>query len=206
MRKIREEREQQRAREVERYKKLNAMAEAFYRKYLLRRCIIALVKKKNNDMKKAEDYYKRCLLQKVFMRWKMEMERQNKIKFELAISLYNRNLSRYVLQKWKKMVKEERRKNQVAKDFFDMSLQNKCFKVWKIKTVEYKIELLKSEHLALEHYKEKLKIKYFNMWKRYPEIVPIIRERKRIRNMWREIVQEVIPDFDPRQRGVILED
>lgn len=203
---MREEREQQRAREVERYKKLNAMAEAFYRKYLLRRCIIALVKKKNNNMKKAENHYKRCLLQKVFMRWKMETERQNKIKFELAISLYKRNLLRYVLQKWKKMVKEERRKDQVARDFFDMKLQNKYFKVWKIKIMEYKIERLKSERLALEHYKEKLKIKYFNMWKRYPEIVPIIRERKRIRNMWREIVQEVIPDFDPRQRGVILED
>jgi len=44
------------------------------------------------------------------------------------------------------------------------------------------------------------------MWKKYPEIAPVIMERKRIRNMWREIVQEVIPDFDPRQRGVILED
>lgn len=203
---MREEREQQRAREVERYKKLNSMAEAFYRKYLLRRCIIALVEKKNNDMKKAEDYYKRCLLKKVFMMWKMEAERQNKIKSELAISLYYRNLLRHALQKWKEVMKEERRKDQVARDFSDMRLQNKYFKVWRIKAVEYKVERLKSERLALEHYEEKLKIKYFNMWKRYPEIVPIIMERKRVRNMWREIVQEVIPDFDPRQRGVILED
>lgn len=203
---MREEREQQRAREVERYKKLNVMAEAFYRKCLLRRCIIALVEKKNNRMKKAEDYYKRCLLQKVFVMWKMETERQNKVKSELAISLYNRNLLRYALQKWKEVVQEERRKDQVARDFSDMKLQNKYLKIWKIKAVESKVERLKSERLALEHHEEKLKIKYFNMWKRYPEIVPVIMERKRIRNMWREIVQEVIPDFDPRQRGVILED
>lgn len=203
---MREERERQRAREIERYKKLNVMAEAFYRKYLLRRCINALVEKKNNDMKKAEDYYKRCLLQKVFVTWKMEAKRQNIIKFELAVSLCNRNLLRYALQKWKEVVKKEKRKDQVARDFSDMRLQNKCFKLWKVKAVKYKMERLKSERLALEHYEEKLKIKYFNMWKRYPEIVPIIMERKRIRNMWREIVQEVIPDFDPRQRGVILED
>ncbi|XP_024871056.1 trichohyalin [Temnothorax curvispinosus] len=205
-RRMREEREQQRAREVERYKKLNAMAETFYRKYLLRRCIIALVEKKNNDMKKAEDYYKRCLLQKVFMMWKVETERLNKIKSELATSWYNKNLLRYALRKWKEVVKEEKRKDQVARDFSDMRLQNKCFKVLKIKAVQYKVEQLKRERLALDHYEEKLKNKYFDMWKRYPEVLPTIMERKRIRNKWREMVQEIIPDFDPRQRGVILED
>ncbi|KAL0119814.1 hypothetical protein PUN28_007924 [Cardiocondyla obscurior] len=203
---MREEREQQRANEIERHKKLNSMAEAFHRKYLLRRCIIALIEKKNNDMKKAENYYKRCLLRKVLMTWKIETEYQNKIKSELAISVHNRNLSWKALQKWKEIVKKERKKNQVAKDFSDMKLQNKYFQIWKIKSVQYKMEQLKNERLALQHYEEKLKVKYFNMWKRYPEIVPIIMERKRIRNMWREIVQEVIPDFDPRQRGVILED
>lgn len=206
---MREERERQRAREVERYKKLNAMAEAFYRKYLLRRYMTALVENKNNDMKRAEDYYKRCLLQRVFVMWRMEAERQSKVKSELAASLYNRNLLRYALQKWKEVVEEERRKDQVARDFcelIDTRLQNKYFKMWKLKAMEYKVEQSKRERLALRHYEEKLKIKYFNMWKRYPEIVPIIMERKRIRNMWREIVQEVIPDFDPRQRGVILED
>jgi len=203
---MREEREQQRAREVERCKKLNAIAEAFRRKYLLRRCIIALVEKKNNDMKKAKDYYERCLLQKVFLMWKMETDRQNKIKSELAISFYNRNLSQYALQKWKELVEDQRRKDQVARDFCDLRLQNKYLKIWRIKAVEHKVEQLKSERLALKHYEEKLKIKYFNMWKRYPEIVPVLMERKQMRNMWREIVQEVIPDFDPRQRGVILED
>lgn len=203
---MREEREQQRAREVERCKKLNAIAEAFRRKYLLRRCIIALVEKKNNDMKKAKDYYKRCLLQKVFLMWKMETDRQNKIKSELAISLCNRNLSQYALQKWKELVEDQRRKDQVARDFCDLRVQNKYLKIWRIKAVEHKVEQLKSERLALQHYEEKLKIKYFNMWKCYPEIVPVLMERKQMRNMWREIVQEIIPDFDPRQRGVILED
>lgn len=186
------------------------MAEEFYRRHLLRRYImepfIVLVETKNNHMNKAEDHYKRRLLRNAFMRWRIETECQIQIKIELAVSLCNRNLLWYALQTWKEFVKEERRKEQVAKDFSDMKLQNKCFKLWKIKTVDYKAKRLKNERLALEHYKEKLKIRYFNMWKKYCKIVPEIAESERLRNTWREIVQEVIPDFDPRQRGVILED
>ncbi|KAL6438328.1 hypothetical protein ACFW04_004471 [Cataglyphis niger] len=209
VKRMREEREEQRTCEMERYRKLNAMAEEFYRKHLLRRYVkpfIALIEIKNNYINKAEDHYKRCLLQKTFVRWKIETERQNQIKTELAILLYNKNLSWYALQKWKEMATEERQKKQVAKDFFDMKLQNKCFKLWKIKTMEYKAERLKIERLALEHYEEKLKTKYFNMWKKYLKIVPDILESERIKNTWREIVQQVVPDFDPRQRGVMLED
>lgn len=186
------------------------MAEEFYSKHLLRRYImepfIALVETKKNHISKAENHYKRCIMRKAFVRWRMETECQNQIKIELATSLYNRNLLWHALQTWKEFAKEERRKEQVARDFSDMKLQNKCFKLWKMKTVEYKAERLKKERLALEHYEGKLKIKYFNMWKKYPEIVPEIMESERMKNMWREIVQEVIPDFDPRQRGVMLED
>jgi len=209
-RRLREEREQQRAHEIERFKKLNAMADAFYRKHLLRRYImepfIALVEMKNNSISKAEDHYKRRLLRKTFVRWKMETKHQSQIKIELAIMLYNRNLLWYALREWQEMLKETRRKEQVAIDFSDMRLQNKCFTLWKIKTIEYKTERLKSERLASKHYEERLKSKYFNMWKRYPKIVPDIKESERIKDTWREIVQEIIPDFDPRQRGVILED
>lgn len=207
---MREEREQQRAREIERYKKLNAVAEAFYRKHLLRRYImqpfVALVERKTNYISKANDHYERRLLQKAFTSWRLETEHQNQMRMELAISLYNRNISWCMLQRWREFAREEKRKEQVAKDFSDMRLQNKCFKVWKIRTVEYKAERLKNEHLASEYYEEKLKIKYFYMWKRYPKIVPDIAESERVKNSWREIVQEVVPDFDPRQRGVLIED
>lgn len=204
---MRQEWEQQRAREIERCKKLHIMAEAFYRKLLLRRYIMepfmALVETKNRYMIKAKDHYERCLLQRTFASWKTETKCQIQIKTESAISLYNRNLSWYTLQKWKQEAKEEKRRQQVAKDFADMKLQNKYFKLWKIKTVEYKAERMKKERSALKHYEERLKTKYFNMWKKYSQIVPNIMESDRIKNMWREIVQEVIPDFNPRQRGVV---
>lgn len=186
------------------------MAEAFYRKHLLRRYIMeplaALVETKNNYVKRADDHYERCLLRKVFVRWKMETERQVEIKIQLATSLYNRNLLWWALQRWKEAVMDNRRKEQVAKDFSDMKLQSRYFKMWKIKAVEYKTERLKHERLASEYYERKLKTKYFGMWRRYPEIVPDIAESERLKEALREIVQEVVPDFDPRQRGVLLED
>lgn len=133
----------------------------------------------------------------------MEAEQQSQIKTEIAATLYNRNLLWYALREWREAAREARRKEQVARDFADMRLQNKCFKLWKIKTVEYKAERLKSERVAREHCEEKLKSKYFGMWKRYPKIVPDIKKSERIKNTWREIVQEIIPDFDPWQRGVL---
>lgn len=207
---MRNEREQQRAREIERYKELNAKAEAFYRKHLLRRYImqpfVELVERKTNFINKANDHYERRLLRKAFISWRMETEYQNQIKIELATTLYNRNILWCMLQRWKEFVNEEKKKEQVAKDFSDMKLQNKCLKLWKIRTVEYKTERLRKERLASECYEKKLKIKYFYMWKRYPKIVPDIAESERVKNSWREIVQEVVPDFDPRQRGVLIED
>lgn len=204
---MRQEWEQQRAREIERNKKLHIMAETFYRKLLLRRYImepfVALVEMKNRYMTKAKDHYERYLLQRTFAGWKTETKYQIQIKTKLAISLYNRNLSWYTLRKWKGEVKEERRKEQVAKDFSDMNLQNKYYELWKIKTVEYQAERMKKERSALKHNEERLKIKYFNMWKKYSQIIPNIIESERIKNMWREIVQEVVPDFDPRQRDVL---
>lgn len=207
---MREEREQQRAREIERYRKLNAAAEAFYREHLLRRYIlqpfVALVERKTNYIGKANDHYERRLLRKAFTSWRTETERRSQMRIELATSLYNRNVSRCMLQRLREFAREERRKEQVAKDFADMRLQNKCFKQWKIRSVEYKAERLRDERAASEHYEGKLKIKYFCMWRRYPKIVPDIAESERVRNTWREMVLEVVPDFDPRQRGVLLED
>lgn len=207
---MREEREQQRAREIERYKKLNATAEAFYRKHLLRRYVmqpfVALVERKTDNISRANDHYERRLLRKAFASWRTEAERQSQIKIELATSWYKRNISWCMLQRWREFAQEEKRKVQVAKDFSDMRLQNEYFKLWKIRTVECKAERLENERAASEHYDDKLKIKYFYTWTRYSKIVPCIAESERVKNAWRQMVQEVVPDFDPRQRGVLIED
>lgn len=186
------------------------MADVFYRKHLLRRYImgplVALVEMKNNRMCKAEDHHKRRLLREAFARWKMQVEHESRTRVELAVTLRNRNLMRHAFREWLDAAREARRMGQVARDFRDMKLQGECFALWRIRTVEYKAERSKSERLARVHHERRLMSRYFTMWRRYPTIVPDIEESERMKDAWREIVQGIIPDFDPRQRGVILED
>lgn len=104
------------------------------------------------------------------------------------------------------MVKEQSTKHQVAKDFYDMKLQEKCFLALRSIVNQLKLEYLKNVQMAQEHYDSKLMNKYFNKWRDYPTIAEMIKESEKQRNKWREIVQKIVPDFDPKERGVALED
>lgn len=207
---MRREQEQNRLREIEKFKKLNSTADEFYRKYLLRHYgiepLITLVEHKKNNIKKAEDHYSENLTRKVFAAWKKETEVQYIVKNEIADSFYNRNLMTRLFEEWKQMAKESNLKLQVAIDFNDMKLLDKYFKLWQIITIEHKAQYKENEKLSSSHYEKKLKAKYFCMWKKYLTIVGDIKESEKRRDELRQLVQKLIPDFDPKQRGVALED
>ncbi|KAK2579127.1 hypothetical protein KPH14_001297 [Odynerus spinipes] len=209
-RRLREEQEKCRAQEIERLKELNARADKFYHKYLFRHYVkkscMKLIEMRNDFVQKVDDRYKNSLLLRTFTAWRRETQRQYQVKLELATSVYDRNLLWYAFKDWKDMAKEENRKNQVAKDFYDMKLQEKCFRAFGTIIMELKSKRLKDEQTAQEHYEYKLKSKYFNKWKKYPEIAEMVKESEKQRKKWREIVQEIVPDFDPKERGVALED
>ncbi|KAL2741396.1 golgin subfamily A member 6-like protein 1 [Vespula maculifrons] len=208
--KLREEQEKCRIQKLERLKKLNTMANKFYYKYLFRHYVIGPFKKlieiRNNNIQKANDHYKKLLLLQTFTVWKRRTKEQYEVKLELAISLYDRNLLWYTFKHWTNMVKEQSTKHQVAKDFYDMKLQEKCFLALRSIVNELKLEYLKNVQMAQEHYDSKLMNKYFNKWRDYPTIAEMIKESEKQRNKWREIVQKIVPDFDPKERGVALED
>lgn len=210
MKKLREEQEKCRLQELERLKKLNTMANKFYCKYLFRHYVIGPFKKlieiRNNNLKKANDHYKRLLLFQTFTVWRRRTKEQYEVKLELAISLYDRNLLWYTFKDWTDMVKEENTKHQVAKDFYDMKLQEKCFHALRSIVNQLKLEYLKNVQMAQEYYDSKLMNKYFNKWRDYSMIAEIVKESEKQRNKWREIVQKIVPDFDPKERGVALED
>ncbi|XP_043505943.1 golgin subfamily A member 6-like protein 22 [Polistes fuscatus] len=209
-RKLREEQKKCRMEELEKFKKLNLMANQFYCKYLFRHYVIEpfkkLIKIRNDNIQRANDHYKKFLLLQTLTAWRRETKEQYQIKLELAISLHNRNLLWYTFKDWTDMVKEENIKHQVAKDFYDMKLQEKCFRALRSIVAIIKLEYLKYVKIAEEHYNDKLVNKYFNKWRDYPTIAEIVKESEKQRNKWREIVQKLVPDFDPKERGVVLED
>ncbi|XP_076239543.1 uncharacterized protein LOC143182443 [Calliopsis andreniformis] len=209
-RRLRREQEQNRLREIEKFRKLNSLADDFYRKYLLRHYVmeplIALIEQKKNNIKKAENHYNENLMRKIFVAWKNETKTQCELKNEISNFFYSKKLMAKIFEKWKQMTKETNLKLQVAIDFCDMKVLDKYFKMWQIRTLELKAENKKKETLSNGYYESKLKVKFFCMWKKYLTVAGKIRESEKRKNELRQLVQKVIPDFDPKQRGVALDD
>ncbi|KAK9307873.1 hypothetical protein QLX08_001937 [Tetragonisca angustula] len=210
VRRLRKEQEQNRQREVEKFRRLNNVADEFYRKYLLRHYImepfIIFIEELRINTKKAEDHYKEKLTKKIFTIWKKEVDIQYKMKTEVVESFYNTNLTTRIFKEWKEEVKELNSKRQVAVDFHDMKLLDKYFKLWQVTILEYKARFEEKRKLVIKFCENRLKVKYFGIWKKYLTIAADIKESEKRKNELRQLVQEVIPDFDPKQRGVALED
>ncbi|XP_060821733.1 trichohyalin-like [Bombus pascuorum] len=209
-RRSRKEQEQNRQREIEKLQRLNSIADEFYRKYLLRHYIVKpfvmLIKELRINTKKAEDYYRTKLTKKIFTIWKKEVEIQYEIKTEIAESSYRTILMSRIFKEWKQQVRELNLKYQVAVDFYDMKLLDKYFNLWRVTTFELIAKSEEKTKLVIKIYENKLKVKYFGIWKRYLVIAIDIEKSEKRKNELRQLVQEVIPDFDPIQRDVALED
>lgn len=208
-RKLQKAQEENRRREREKFQRLNSTADDFYRKYLLRHYImepfVSLIEQKRINIKIAENHYREKLTKKMFTTWKAEANTQSNRKSGIASSFYNKNLMTEMLEQWKKMTKEAKSKYQVAIDFYDMKLMDKCIKLWIVRVVEIKEEFEEKAKLADSTYKNKLKNKCFGIWKKYVAIADDIKDSERRKDQLRQLVQKVIPDFNPKQRGVILE-
>ncbi|CAK9821077.1 Coiled-coil domain-containing protein 191 [Anthophora plagiata] len=209
-RRLRKEQEQKRQCEIEMFERLNNLADEFYRKYLLRRYImkpfIILLEQKRGNMKKAEERYREKLTREVFAKWRNEAETQRNRKVEMAESLYNENLTTRMFEEWKRSAKEANLKHQVAMDFHDMKHLERYFKSWRIRTLELKAKSEEKLQFARSIYESKLKARYLGLWKKYLTIAEDIKESEKRKDELRQLVQKVIPDFDPKQRGVALDD
>ncbi|KOC69035.1 Coiled-coil domain-containing protein KIAA1407 [Habropoda laboriosa] len=210
VRRLRKEQERKRQCETEMFQRLNNLADEFYRKYLLRRYIMEpfamLLEEKKYNMKKAEDHYREKLTRKIFATWRNETEIRCKTRVEIAESFCNGNLTTRMFKEWRQMAKEVNLKHQVAMDFHDMKVLDKYFKRWRITTLELKAKSEEERKLADGIYENKLKARYFGLWKKYLVIAEDIKESEKRKDELRQLVQKVIPDFDPKQRGVALED
>lgn len=207
---LQKEQERNRQREIEKFQRLNNIADEFYRQYLLRRYImkpfVILIEELRGNIKKAEDHYREKLTKKIFTTWKIEIENRNKIKIDTVKSIYNTKLILRIFREWKQEVRELKLKYQVAIDFYDMKLLDNFFKLWQVIAIELKTKTEIKEKLIMNIYENKLKVKYFNTWKKYLTIAINIKESEKRKDELRQLVLKVIPDFDPKQRGVISED
>lgn len=165
-----------------------------------------LVELKHNNMKIAMDHYNVYLQRKAFEAWRTDTNNQRAIKMELSIGVWRRNVLWYAFRNWREMAKSASEQRQVAADFHELRLQERCLKTWCKLTVEAKVRDLENVQLANSHAEKKLTIMYFYKWRKYVKIADEVKESDRRRDQWRSLVQRVVPDFDPKQRGVIIDD
>ncbi|XP_076655615.1 uncharacterized protein LOC143360546 [Halictus rubicundus] len=209
-RRLRREQEQNRLREVERQKRLNNVADQFHRRYLLRRYLIdpltSLVEQKKSNARKADDWYRRSLIGRMFVVWRTVTGTERETRIAIAESFYQRSLIASAFGEWKRMAKEVNSKHQVATDFCDMKMLDGYFASWRTVTSVLKAERKRKEELADGHWEQRLKATYFYTWRKYLAIAADIAETEKRKDELRQLVQTVIPDFDPRLRNVALED
>lgn len=165
-----------------------------------------LIEMKYNYIKRADKHYHDSLLRRTLTIWSNETRERISVKVDLATGVYGRNLMWYAFRDWREFAKNEAKKYQVATDFYDLRLQVKCLRIWNEMTIESRVKYLDDEELAREHYRKRLRVKFFARWKDYPIISRRLKEKEKRKDKWRELVQRVIPDFDPKQRGVAIED
>lgn len=168
--------------------------------------LVFLVEQKHTNGQIATEHYNRNLLRKSFKIWRSETKNGLEVKLELSITIWRRNLLWYVFKNWLEATRNESRKYQVAIDFYEFRLQDKCLKIWCERAIESKFRESENWQVANLHNENRLKLDCFKKWRKFLEISDDIKESDRTRDFWRTLVQRVVPDFDPKQRGVMIDD
>lgn len=206
-RKFRKQVEERRLKEIERNKKLNDLADQCYKKYLFRRYVKeplrTLVSHSTELQKKADQHFQSKLLKKVFTAWKNEWMYQQNRKLDLACKFCRRNILWYPFDDWKTVTLDIKLKYQVAKDFYDLKLQEKYIRTWFVSFKKMKTSLAEKEIIATEHYKKRVKLKHFNIWKKYMLIADNVRERELRRSEWRNLIKKFVPET-PKIKSIPL--
>lgn len=207
---LRDEREEKRLHDIELIKLNNEKADNFYRNFLLTHYIFQPLRKllqmKHNFHLNAVNHFNKKLVKNSFTTWKLNTQQQYAVKEELAISIYERNLLISSFGIWREFTKNERQKYHTASDFYDLKIQSKIFQLFHKFTIESSAIKKKNEQIAYNHLNSKLKEKYFYLWIKFLQISDVIKESDKQKQEWREIIQKVIPDFQPKHQDNGRED
>lgn len=145
----------------------------------------------------AIEFHERCLLRSALGEWRREVRLRLEAKMECADSFFSLNLLRRCFLAFRMEVQERTRREQVAMDMHDLHLQERYFRFWlKFTQEQQEIEAEKIAKADL-HFSKALLRKHMRLWKRFPEVAQLDREKERRKMMWRNKVQQLLPDFRP---------
>lgn len=198
-RKEREMREEAR-KEREKYIALERKADHFCRTRRLRHGLFAfkkllLLRKKQEEI--ADVFYERYLMQNSLKVWRKVVEMKLAAKLDYADNFFSVNLLQRCFNALKLEMQESTRYMQVAVDMHDFRLQEHYFNLWlKITHNQQEVDAEKTAK-ANSHFHSVLLRKCLLQWRKYPKVAQLEREKERRKMVWRNKVQQLLPDFRP---------
>ncbi|XP_067009930.2 coiled-coil domain-containing protein 191 [Anabrus simplex] len=211
-RKIEELKEKrQREKEMELYKQqekarirqLTKKANEYYKRKLLLNFGITPLKRlitlREEQLIVVAAYHKRRLLLRHFYVWKIHVQDILKEKSDKAETCYKMQLLRRSLLALLLVREEYICKEQVADDFYESQLQKRVFIQWQTYTCSQHLQLAIQLERAAAFYNRKIVINSLEQWRRLPTIQKYEREKEERKRLWRQRVQEMLPDFQPVQ-------
>ncbi|XP_055543919.1 calponin homology domain-containing protein DDB_G0272472 [Wyeomyia smithii] len=138
-------------------------------------------------------YYKK----KYFRKWWGLTNSLWESKKQRADQLAHAKLMQIGMNYWKEYCHEQRKKMQVAVDWYEVRLSEMVVSTWIGRTKQALLILQGKMSHASAHYEWQLKWKVFERWQRLHIILKIEKETEQRRQRWRMKIWELLPDYKP---------
>lgn len=179
----------------------NLKADLFYKKYLMRYyCLTGfkkLIELRDYKMNKATEHYNHKLFGKIIYQWKLSVFIDLNRRYEKADDFNNKrivkNCFKFGLKQFKQCIQIETAK---ANRFYRYKIKAKLFEAWKLYKDNEKEKAISYEILIAEHNLNRIRVKYFKIWKDFPNENRRLKEKQKRLDELRSKVRQMIPDFE----------
>ncbi|XP_053672409.1 titin homolog [Anopheles nili] len=157
---------------------------------------------RHENERRSIAFRRRYFKRKYFRRWWELTNALWESKKALADQLHECKLYAIAVRHWKMYMHEQRCKQQVAIDWYEVRMTEKVISVWVGKTKHSLMILQGKISHAASHYEWQLKWKVFERWQRLHIILRIEKETEMRRQRWRMKIWELLPDYKPIEEDI----
>jgi len=155
-----------------------------------------LIKLKRSNLALANKHYSLVIFRKVVEAWRFSI-RIDLVKRQQIADEFNRKLLlKIYLNKFKLHKQCAQIASAKATRFYKYQIKLKLFEAWKFYTVKEKRAAIEHENLVKQHNSERIKKKYFLIWKQFPDEMKRLKIRQKRIDELRSKVREMIPDYE----------
>ncbi|XP_063063543.1 coiled-coil domain-containing protein 191 isoform X2 [Engraulis encrasicolus] len=201
------ERELERQRRQEREERLVCVAKEHYRRSLLQNRGLTpwkrLLEHTHANAQVAGEHHDRWLLRSNFMFWNSAAKQRQEHRHALATHHHQHTLLKRCIRNWTRLKDCRVFLEERAERFRRECVLRRAFGALLDHTTEETLRGWDNMQLAMEHDHRRVVRVCFAVWRRFPELQRVEREREVRREQLRRRVAEILPDFHPAPRETL---